>query len=141
VTIYTDGVHLIDSTSTLDDLHVFAAKVGLRRSWFQGDHYDLTTRNAAARAVAAGAVLIDMRDLGRLNMRLRRQQAKSSSESSVPHFAYYWLEPDWAPTPLDPSAAADCNTRLMKMFAPGRRVGRRGVDHLTPDRPPRDARP
>jgi hypothetical protein len=44
---------------TLDELHELAAKIGLKREWFQGsgrlDHYDL---NAAmrVRAVAAGAV-------------------------------------------------------------------------------------
>jgi len=131
MTIYTDGVHLVtDAAPDYAELHAFAAKIGLRRSWFQGDHHDLTTRNAATRAVAAGAVLIDVRDLGRLNMKLRRQQAKAAGDQSAPHFAYYWLEPGWAPTPLDPAAAADCNTRLMKMFALGRRVGRRGGDHL-----------
>ena len=24
-----------------DELHAFAARLGLRRAWFQGDHYDL----------------------------------------------------------------------------------------------------
>lgn len=35
-------------------LHAFAAKLGLRRAWFQGDHYDLTPSRRAA-AVRAGA--------------------------------------------------------------------------------------
>lgn len=32
--------HLI-SDRDLDELHAFAADLGLRREWFQGDHYDV----------------------------------------------------------------------------------------------------
>lgn len=35
-------------------LHAFAARLGLRRAWFQGDHYDLTPGRRVL-AVAAGA--------------------------------------------------------------------------------------
>jgi hypothetical protein len=42
-----------------DELHAFAARLGLRRSWFQGagamPHYDLTP-GMRARAVAFGAI-------------------------------------------------------------------------------------
>src|SRR5918995_1476779 len=38
-----------------DELHAFAARLGLRRAWFQGDHYDLPPHGRAA-AVALGAV-------------------------------------------------------------------------------------
>jgi len=44
---------------TLEELHAFAAKLGLRRSWFQehimGDHYDLTPAKRAL-AIKLGAV-------------------------------------------------------------------------------------
>ncbi len=36
------------------ELHDFAALIGMKRSWFQGDHYDLTPGRRAA-AVRAGA--------------------------------------------------------------------------------------
>ena len=39
---------------TWDELHAFAARLGLRRSWFQRDHYDLPPHGRAA-AVALGA--------------------------------------------------------------------------------------
>ena len=42
----------------LDELHRFAAQIGLKRSWFQGGdvpHYDLNARKRR-RAVEAGAV-------------------------------------------------------------------------------------
>ena len=43
-----------------DELHALAAKIGLKRSWFQGnnlrlDHYDLTPNKRAA-AIKAGAI-------------------------------------------------------------------------------------
>lgn len=54
-------------SSTPDDvgfaeLHLFAARVGLRRAWFQGDHYDLTpTRRAmAVRCGAAEVTRLEM---------------------------------------------------------------------------------
>ena len=51
--------------STEEDLHAFAARLGLRREWFQkhrvADHYDLTV-GKRARAVALGAVFMSARD-------------------------------------------------------------------------------
>jgi hypothetical protein len=61
--------HLI-SDSCVDELHRFAGRIGLRRVWFQDKpgrpHYDLTTADARRRAVAAGAVLVDPRDVVRI---------------------------------------------------------------------------
>lgn len=51
--------HLI--ADTLDELHDMAARVGMRREWFQSfssPHYDLTP-SRRARAVALGAVELD----------------------------------------------------------------------------------
>lgn len=46
------------TADTLDELHAFAAKIGMRRSWFQNHklcpHYDLTPRRRAE-AVRLGA--------------------------------------------------------------------------------------
>jgi Protein of unknown function (DUF4031) len=48
----------------LNELHDFARRMGLQRSWFQPDprlpHYDLTPR-ARARALAAGAQSVSRR--------------------------------------------------------------------------------
>ncbi len=48
--------HLV--ADSLDELHTFAAKLGLRRSWFQSKtrypHYDVTT-SVRVRALALGA--------------------------------------------------------------------------------------
>lgn len=54
-----------------DELHALAQKIGLKRSWYQGDHYDLTPSKRAL-AIKAGAVEIDVQDLVRI-LRERRQ--------------------------------------------------------------------
>lgn len=52
--------HLI--ADTLDELHAFAARLGLKRAWFQdaasAPHYDLTAKRRLA-AVRLGAVELD----------------------------------------------------------------------------------
>jgi hypothetical protein len=57
---WNGGAHML--ANDLDALHAMAARIGLRRSWFQGDktfaHYDLTA-SRRARAVAAGAIEIE----------------------------------------------------------------------------------
>ena len=55
---WTESCHLM--ADTVDELHAFAARIGMRRAWFQTSrkglpHYDLT-RPRRARAVALGAV-------------------------------------------------------------------------------------
>ena len=52
------------SDAGYDELHRFAARLGLRREWFQGDHYDLP-EHLWDDAVALGATPIDSRELVR----------------------------------------------------------------------------
>ncbi len=57
--VCTDGRHLV--AGTIEELHEFARRIGLRKRWFQDHrhpHYDLTTRRMAARAEAAGAIRV-----------------------------------------------------------------------------------
>lgn len=52
---------------TIEELHVFAAQIGMRRRWFQDKdlpHYDLTTRRRRA-AVALGAVELNREEVAR----------------------------------------------------------------------------
>ena len=48
----------------IDELHAFAASIGMKRAWFQShplaDHYDLTPSRRTA-AIAAGAVEVSAR--------------------------------------------------------------------------------
>lgn len=65
--IYVDQKGHMVSSGSLDELHAFARKIGLKREWFQDKripHYDLTTR-AIQRAIAAGAMPVDSRTLVR----------------------------------------------------------------------------
>jgi hypothetical protein len=55
--------HLV-SDESYEELHVFAATMGIPRRAFQGDHYDIPDY-AHADCVAAGAVLVDARVLVR----------------------------------------------------------------------------
>ena len=60
---YGEACHL--TADTLEELHAFAGKLQLRRSWFQPHrhipHYDLTARRRAA-AIRAGAIEVKARD-------------------------------------------------------------------------------
>jgi hypothetical protein len=62
--------HLIADAE--DELHRFAASIGLKRAWCQGDHYDLTP-GRRARAVKAGAVEVDRRWFVRVMREHRRR--------------------------------------------------------------------
>ncbi len=55
--------HLVSDTS-LEELHAFAARLGIPRRAFQGDHYDVPTE-VRARAVALGATPVEGRELVR----------------------------------------------------------------------------
>lgn len=46
--------HLFSDEADSAELHAFAARIGMRREWFQGDHYDLTP-GKRAQAVKLGA--------------------------------------------------------------------------------------
>lgn len=53
--------HLV-SDSSYDELHAFAEALGLRRAWFQGDHYDIPTE-VRDRAIALGAQPVESLEL------------------------------------------------------------------------------
>ena len=62
--IITDGIHL-GSDLSLDELHEFAQRIGLKRTWFQNHlkhpHYDLTTQRMALKAISHGAKQVSTR--------------------------------------------------------------------------------
>jgi len=53
--------HLV-SDADYAELHDFAARLGLRREWFQGDHYDVPA-HVRERALALGAQEVGAREL------------------------------------------------------------------------------
>lgn len=68
--------HLV-SDESYEELHVFAARLGIPREAFQGDHYDVPA-DLRERAIALGAVPVSGRDLIRRLTRagLRRGRAR-----------------------------------------------------------------
>ena len=69
--------HLV-SDESYDELHAFAARLGIPRRAFQGDHYDLPEEHRA-RAIELGATPVPSRELVRrlihAGLRLRKQRA------------------------------------------------------------------
>jgi hypothetical protein len=59
------------AADTIEELHTFGAAIGCRRSWFQGDHYDIPLFRRA-KAVRLGAVEVTRREMVRL-LRWRRR--------------------------------------------------------------------
>jgi hypothetical protein len=55
--------HLV-SDSSYEELHDFATALGLKREWFQGDHYDIPT-HIRDQAVELGATPVEARVLVR----------------------------------------------------------------------------
>jgi hypothetical protein len=53
--------HLV-SDSSYEELHAFAARLGIRREWFQGDHYDVPA-DLRLEAIALGAEPVEAREL------------------------------------------------------------------------------
>ena len=67
----------LTTDGTLDELHAFAERIGLRRAWFQehtsAPHYDLTP-SKQARALLAGAVFVPAREQAKA--RIARRAAR-----------------------------------------------------------------
>lgn len=78
---WSGGGHL--QADTLEELHGFAARIGMRREWFQSkpgrpenDHYDLT-QSLRERAISIGAITEDRR-AGTRRRRAIRQARRAS---------------------------------------------------------------
>lgn len=78
---WTGGGHM--QADTLDELHEFAQRIGMRRAWFQTrpgrpdkDHYDLT-RTRRDRAILLGAIPEAVED-GTLRRRAIREANRAA---------------------------------------------------------------
>jgi hypothetical protein len=84
VTVYVDDMYLYPLgrfrdmkmshmiADTAEELHTLAAAIGMRREWYQGDHYDLNEPRRAA-AIAAGAVPVTLRQCAVMAREQRRR--------------------------------------------------------------------
>lgn len=66
MSVFTDGVHLV--SENLEELHEFATRIGLKRSYFEGvrkghPHYDLTNEAVRRRAYEAGAIQLSSKQI------------------------------------------------------------------------------
>lgn len=71
--------HMIADTE--DELHAMAARIGVARKWYQGDHYDIT-QSKRAEAIKAGARAITLRQLSVMAARRRRGLPLGSPEEA-----------------------------------------------------------
>lgn len=60
--------HMIADTE--EELHAMAARIGVARKWYQGDHYDIT-QIKKAQAIKYGARLISWRQCGLMSFNRR----------------------------------------------------------------------
>jgi Protein of unknown function (DUF4031) len=86
VTVYVDDMYLYPLgqfrgmkmshmiADTEDELHAMADLIGVSRTWYQGDHYDVCMSKRAL-AIRCGAKPITLRELGKMVVAKRRAAA------------------------------------------------------------------
>ena len=84
--------HLIADSDS--ELHLFATDLGLKRSWFQGDHYDVSMEKRTE-AIRRGAVHITLRQCAMM-VRMKKEVgvmplAHEAERVYREHFAQRWI--------------------------------------------------
>lgn len=79
--IYTDGIHMV-SNESLNELHAFAEKIGLKRHWFEGlrkghPHYDLM-KSKKQLAIDNGAIVVNSKEIVKICRKLYETFTKSN---------------------------------------------------------------
>jgi predicted kinase len=85
-----------------DELHEFAGRLGLRRAWFQRDHYDLPAHGRAA-AVALGAEEVAT---GELLLRMSGPRGERARRRALAPAGVVWLRGSGGPAVLRYPAGA-----------------------------------
>jgi hypothetical protein len=88
--------HMIADTEA--ELHAMAAKIGVARKWYQGDHYDIA-KSKRALAVQHGAVELDRRTLGALAVPTKQGQPMGEPATAWERLTTYHNAA--RPTPTD----------------------------------------
>lgn len=89
VTVYVDNMYLnpmgrfgrmkmshMIATSE-KELHAMAQNIGIRRRWYQGDHYDIS-KGKRRLAVEAGAVEVNMKEMAGIRWCIREERRFTS---------------------------------------------------------------
>src|SRR5215208_366679 len=92
---YTSWCHLT-TDGDFEELHAFALRLGLRRAWFQRDHYDLPAHGRAA-AVALGAEEVAT---GELLLRMAGPRGDRARRRSLAPAGVSWLRGSGGPAVL-----------------------------------------
>lgn len=80
--------HLTVEGYAFDLLHAFAAKLGLKREWFQDHnvpelwHYDIGSERLREKALALGAVFVPIMEQARSEVRRMRRRKAAASHGS-----------------------------------------------------------
>lgn len=75
---YDQACHMV--ADSVEELHAFAGRLGLMRSWFQSGklpHYDLTI-GMRVKAVKQGAIEIDKEKFGEILMKYRQRRSTTT---------------------------------------------------------------
>lgn len=87
MTVYVDDMHKVPMgrfgrmkmshmiADTEEELHAMAAKIGVARKWYQGDHYDIALSKRAL-AVQFGAKEVTMKELAAMVIERRGADAQ-----------------------------------------------------------------
>lgn len=97
--IFTAGSCHLTTDGELDDLHAFAARIGMRRAWFQSGripHYDLT-EGRRQRALAAGAVFVPAKEQARRRIAKRAEGRAAAEEQELAGMDIEAERARWAP--------------------------------------------
>jgi hypothetical protein len=73
--------HLVADSE--EELHAFASRLGMKRTWFQGDHYDLTPKKRAI-ALSLGAQGINRKAFVEKLRERRRREWRAKQDAVVP---------------------------------------------------------
>jgi predicted kinase len=98
---FTTWCHMA-TDGELDELHAFAARLGLRRAWFQRDHYDLPPHGRAA-AVALGAEEVPT---GELLLRMSGPRGDRARRRALAPEGVMWIDGRAGPAVLRYPAGA-----------------------------------
>ena len=75
------GMHMCHMLAdSAEELHAMADLIGLKRSWFQGDHYDVSETKRAL-AVRAGAIEVTSREIVKVRRRWWDRYSPDSLEA------------------------------------------------------------
>lgn len=74
------------------ELHAMAAKIGVARKWYQGDHYDIAI-SMRTKAVELGAVQVTMKQLAAMNYLRKRGADMGDPTTAVERMLIEWKKP------------------------------------------------